>query len=62
MSNNCKVKNKIRLQIYPKIGISEHGLLGLLLFYFFLYLFNKQIYLSLNDSCRELKKNRLLEM
>ncbi len=53
MSNNCKVKNKIRLQIYPKIGISERGLLGfvvvLIVFFFFLYLFNKQIYLSLND-------------
>lgn len=44
MSNNCKVKNKIRLQIYPKIGISEHGLLGLLLFYFFcICLINKFI-------------------
>lgn len=38
MSNNCKVKNKIRLQIYPKIGISEHGLLGfVVVFNFFVF-------------------------
>lgn len=43
MSNNCKVKNKIRLQIYPKIGISEHGLLGfvVVLIVFCICLINK---------------------